>query len=406
MECKQEKEAWISVFKSGQNRKKLGIYLHIPFCRSKCLYCDFCSFPHPKEEAVEAYVSVLCGDLERRAQNCSDYTVDTVYFGGGTPSLLPPRLLLRVLKTVIRCYRVTADAEITLECNPATASRDALVSLRRGGFNRLSIGLQSTQDRELRALGRIHSFADFTRTFGDARKAGFENISADLMSGIPLQTVESYLQSIEQLAILAPEHISAYGLIVEEGTPFFRMQDRLAIPDEEAAREMYFCGIEALLTHGYAQYEISNFARPGYESRHNLKYWNCEEYLGFGVAAYSDFGGDRFGNSRDFEAYLRGESIECERETPTLDVRMNEYVMLRMRLCAGISASEFQKRYGSSFEERFGRRMKSYETHGLIRRNGDIAAFTPEGFYLSNAVLSELLDFSDGISNTETEKNS
>lgn len=384
----------------------LGLYLHIPFCRSKCLYCDFCSFPHPKEDVMEAYVLALCRDLEARAKDCAEYTVDTVYFGGGTPSLLPPRLLLRVLETVFRCYRVAKDAEITLECNPATASRDAFVSLRSGGFNRLSIGLQSTQDGELRALGRIHTFADFTRTFGDARTAGFENVSADLMSGIPLQTVESYLQSIERLIALSPEHISAYGLIVEEGTPFHRMRDRLAIPDEEAAREMYFRGIEMLRAHGYAQYEISNFARPGYESRHNLKYWDCNEYLGFGVAAYSDFGGDRFGNSRDLDAYLRGESIECERETPTLDVRMNEYVMLRMRLCAGISSADFATRFGRSFEALFGCRMTSYERHGLIRRSGEVTAFTAEGFYLSNAVLSELLDFSDGISNTETEKNS
>ncbi|MBQ2735469.1 MAG: radical SAM family heme chaperone HemW [Clostridia bacterium] len=375
--------------------KPLGIYLHIPFCRSKCLYCDFCSIPHPNSNVIERYVKALCRDLEARAGDCRGYEVDTVYFGGGTPSLLPPDLLLRVLETLVRCYHVASGAEITLECNPATANMQAFADLRQGGFNRLSIGLQSTHENELRALGRIHSFADFERTFADARRAGFANISADLMSGIPLQTVKSYLQSIERLVTLGPEHISAYGLSVEEGTPFFKMQERLALPDEEAARDMYFRGIELLQKHGYGQYEISNFARCGYESRHNLKYWNCDEYLGFGVAAYSDFDGDRFGNSHDLSAYIEGESIECERETPSPSTRMNEYVMLRMRLCEGVFASAFEARFGGSFAKTFGMRLARYEKQGLIRFRGEDAAFTPEGFYLSNAILSELLDFSN-----------
>ena len=375
--------------------KPLGIYIHIPFCRSKCLYCDFCSIPNPKSDVIERYVAALCRDLEARAPECCGYEVDTVYFGGGTPSLLSSGLLLRVLDTLVRCYPVAKNAEITLECNPATASAEAFRALRKGGFNRLSIGLQSTHENELRALGRIHSFADFERTFTDARRAGFENISADLMSGIPQQTVESYLQSLRRLIAIGPEHISAYGLSVEEGTPFFAMQNRLQLPDEEAAREMYFRGAELLWEHRYAQYEISNFARRGYESRHNLKYWNCDEYLGFGVAAYSDFHGDRFGNSRDLAAYIEGRPIECERETPSPATRMNEYVMLRMRLCEGISSSAFEARFGCSFAKAFGDRLSGYEAQGLIRTCGDAVAFTREGFYLSNAILSEVLDFSN-----------
>lgn len=381
--------------KGSNGMKPLGIYLHIPFCRSKCLYCDFCSIPHPESDVIERYVEALCRDLERRAQDCRHHAVDSVFFGGGTPSLLPPELLLRVLDTLVRCYHVSADAEITLECNPATANAVALERLRRGGFNRLSIGLQSTHANELCALGRIHSFADFERTLSDARRAGFSNVSADLMSGIPLQTVESYLQSIERLAALGPEHISAYGLSIEEGTPFFKSRDRLELPDEEAAREMYFRGIDCLQANGYAQYEISNFAKPGYESRHNLKYWSCDEYLGFGVAAYSDFGGDRFGNSRDLSAYIEGRPIECERETPSLSERKNEYVMLRMRLRAGISASAFAARFGDSLADSFGNRLLGYEKQGLVCRVGDAIAFTPRGFYLSNAILSEVLDFSN-----------
>ena len=376
-------------------RKTLGLYIHIPFCRSKCLYCDFCSFPRADGETVEAYAKALCRDLARRSAECGDYTVDTVYFGGGTPTLLPVGLLTKILDTVAGCYRLAPDTEITAECNPATGGLDYFTEMRRSGFNRLSIGLQSTHAEELKALGRIHSFADFEKTFSEARKAGFHNISADLMSGIPHQTAERYLASIDRLAALLPEHISAYGLTVEEGTPFGKMGDRLILPDEDTARQMYFEGIERLASHGYGQYEISNFARAGYESRHNLKYWNCNEYLGFGPAAYSDFGGDRFGNARDLAAYIEDKSIETERETPTRSQRMNEYVMLRMRLSEGVCAAEFQRRFGCEFEPVFGKRLSAYEQHGFVERTHSGWHFTKEGFYVSNAILSEILDFSE-----------
>ena len=376
-------------------KKTLGLYIHIPFCRSKCLYCDFCSFPSMNGETVEAYAKALCRDLARRSTECGDYTVDTVYFGGGTPTLLPVGLLTKILDTVAGCYRLAPDTEITAECNPATGGLDYFTEMRRSGFNRLSIGLQSTHAEELKALGRIHSFADFVRTYHEARVAGFENISADLMSGIPDQSVESYIESVKLLVSLAPEHISAYGLTVEEGTPFGKMGDRLILPDEDAARQMYFSGIDTLELHGYRQYEISNFARAGYESRHNLKYWNCNEYLGFGPAAYSDFGGDRFGNARDLAAYIEDKSIETERETPTRSQRMNEYVMLRMRLSEGVCAAEFQRRFGCEFEPVFGKRLSAYEQHGFVERTHSGWHFTKEGFYVSNAILSEILDFSE-----------
>ncbi len=371
----------------------LGLYIHIPFCRSKCLYCDFCSFPRADGETLAAYVDALCRDLTARAEVCRDYTVDTVYFGGGTPTLLPARLLCAILEAVYSHYRVAERAEISAECNPATGNQEGFAAMRKVGFNRLSIGLQSAHANELRALGRLHTFADFERTFGQAREAGFENISADVMSGIPQQTAESYLQTLERLCALRPEHISAYGLTVEEGTPFGRMGERLVLPDEDEARQMYFAGIACLARNGYAQYEISNFARVGYESRHNLKYWNCEEYLGFGPAAYSDFGGKRFGNSRDLAAYIRGEGIMCESEMPSQNDRMNEYVMLRMRLSQGICAKDFEARFGRSFDDTFGKRLKKYENGGFVRRTDGGFAFTPEGMYVSNAILSEILDF-------------
>ena len=374
--------------------RTLGLYVHLPFCRRKCLYCDFCSRADTDLALWERYVTSLCRDLAARATDCREYTVNTVYFGGGTPTLLPPLLLLRVLDCIRAHYRVDKDAEITLECNPATGGKDAFAALREGGFNRVSVGLQSTHENELRALGRIHTFADFEKTFFELRQAGFSNISADLMSGIPEQTLESYLESVRRLCALGPEHISTYGLILEEGTPLHAARERLPLPDEEEAREMYLRAAELLGQQGYRQYEISNFARAGYESRHNLKYWNCEEFLGFGSGAYSDFGGARFGYARDIDGYASGECALESYESPGRNERMNEYVMLRMRLSAGVHAREFEARFGRSFEECFGRALSRYEVGGWVRRTADGCAFTKEGFYVSNAILSEILDFS------------
>lgn len=376
-------------------KKRLGIYLHIPFCRQKCLYCDFCSFPRYDEETPAQYIAALRRELLQYAAHCGDYTVDSVYFGGGTPTLLKGSALVSILETIDHSYRLDLNAEITAECNPATGGYDSFCEMRKGGFNRLSIGLQSIHDRELRALGRIHSYSEFEKTFFEARRAGFDNISADLMSGIPLQTTESFLASVKGVCALSPEHISVYGLIVEENTPFGQMGDRLILPSEEAAREMYFAGIELLDSKGYKQYEISNFARCGYESRHNLKYWNCEEFLGVGLTAYSDFGGARFGNSEDLDAYLTGGSIEALREYPTASQRKNEYVMLRLRLCDGVDANDFARRFGEDFEETFGSRLARYVCHGLTEKTSVGWRLTPKGFYVSNAVLSEILDFSE-----------
>lgn len=372
---------------------KLGLYIHIPFCRSKCLYCDFCSFPRPDAERVGSYVTALCRDLSSRASDAAAYTVDSIYLGGGTPTILPARLLVKILETVFSNYRVAKDAEITAECNPATGDRETFDQMRRVGFNRLSIGLQSAHDIELRALGRLHSFSDFENTFLQARDAGFDNVSADVMSGIPHQTTESYLQTLDRLCALSPEHISAYGLAVEDGTPFGRMGSRLILPDEDTARQTYLEGISHLANNGYAQYEISNFARAGYESRHNLKYWNCEQYLGFGPAAYSDFGGVRFGNSRELDTYIEGRDIRIDTQKPSPHDRMNEYVMLRMRLAAGVDASDFAARFGVSFEDTFGKRLSTYLSGGFVKKTTNGWAFTPEGMYVSNAILSEILEF-------------
>lgn len=374
--------------------KPLGLYLHIPFCRSKCLYCDFCSVPCAAEETVAQYVEVLCGDLQRQAAQCTQYEVDTVYFGGGTPTVLLPEQLERLIGTVFRCYRVAPDAEITSECNPATASRETLRRMRRAGFNRLSIGLQSAQEHELRALGRIHSLSDFCRTWEQAETVGFSNLSVDVMFGIPHQTGDSFCRTLEQVCALHPKHVSAYALTVEPNTPFGRKGEaELCLPDEDAVRQMYLDMIALLEEHGIRQYEISNFSLPGYESRHNLKYWNAEEYLGFGPAAHSDFGGVRFGNACDPERYLKGTPEVAERSIPSANERMNEYVMLRMRLCNGLQTAQLRKRFGEEAVQRFSGALERYLAGGFVRRTDEGYAFSPEGMLVSNFILSEILDF-------------
>lgn len=371
--------------------KRLGLYLHIPFCKSKCLYCDFCSLPHVSPARMEAYADRLCRDLIAHAPSCEAYTVDTVYFGGGTPTCMPAETLCRILHTVFAQYRVAKGAEICLECNPGTVTPQDLLTLRQGGFDRISIGLQSAHAEELRALGRLHDFNRFADTLRAARQAGFANISADVMLGIPHQTAASLSETLKRLCALEPDHVSAYALTVEEGTPFGkRGASALDLPDEETVREMYLGTVDLLRNFGLEQYEISNFARQGYESRHNLKYWTLGEYLGLGPAAYSDFAGERFGNSRDIEGYLHGEVITAERERLSTQARQSERIMLGLRLTRGLSAAAL----GADavvFLERL-------IPHGLVRKDGGRYALTPSGFLISNAILSELVDFSqDGL---------
>ena len=373
--------------------KTLGLYLHIPFCRSKCLYCDFCSFPRADEARMTEYVAALVRELQKYAPLCREYTVDTVFLGGGTPTTLPASLLEELMGVIFQHYNVAPNAEITAECNPVTGERDLFARMRAAGINRLSIGLQSAHQRELKALGRLHDFNTFAACLADARAAGFDNVSVDVMSGIPHQTPESRLETLQKVLALAPEHISSYDLIIEVGTPFARKEDTLPLPDEDAARRMYLEGIEFLAEHGYKQYEISNFAKASYESRHNLKYWNCDEYLGFGVAAHSDFGGVRFGNSRDIDAYIAGRDITEERSTPDRAERANEYVMLRFRLCEGVDVTAFEARFGISFEETYGKKLAPFVASGLVCKEGSRYFFSPQGMLVSNAILSEILDF-------------
>ena len=371
--------------------QSLGLYLHIPFCLQKCRYCDFCSFPWQNADAMEAYTDELCRRLGAWSEACRAHRVDTVYFGGGTPTLLPLSCFERLMGCLADRYDLAPDCEITCECNPATADLPYLSALRGLGINRLSIGLQSVHDRELRLLGRAHSYGDFRSLFAAARRAGFDNISADLMYGIPEQTADSFRQSLTSLAELAPEHISAYGLKIEEGTPFAAMADRLPLPDEDEEFYMYcLCG-QVLEKYGYRKYEISNFAKPGKESRHNLRYWKRQDYLGFGVAAHSCFEGARFGNSRDITAFLAGEDITAERTRLTEQDKKSEVLMLGLRLTEGLELSLLARLWQKT-EAQAEDIVLPWLRQGFLKRENGRLSFTDKGFFVSNTILSDLID--------------
>ena len=379
----------------NNERKNVGIYIHVPFCLSKCHYCDFCSMQRAGEDTREQYVIRLCEEIELFADKIGENgyvpVADTVYLGGGTPSLLSPEQIGRILETVNGRFGIDRDAEITIETNPKSADKSKLRDIRKSGVNRLSIGMQSVHDNELKALGRIHGFADFKTTLSDARDVGFDNVSADLMCGIPLQTRESFVCSVETLASLVPEHISCYALTVEDGTNFGRRRDSLVLPDEDSVADMYADMAKILKSHGYSRYEISNFSKPKRESRHNLKYWKTDDYLGFGPAAHSYFAGKRFAHSRDIEAYLRGESIIIDVEAISRKTAENEYVMLGMRLADGVDMTDFKCRFGRGLLEAFPTISKYAPEHVTLGDNR--AAFTEKGMMVSNFILSDILDF-------------
>ncbi|MBO5218272.1 MAG: radical SAM family heme chaperone HemW, partial [Clostridia bacterium] len=286
------------------HKKSLGLYIHIPFCHAKCAYCDFYSMSGADDELKQRYVDALLLQMEDYAAACRDYKIDTVYIGGGTPTTLPVKTMGELIDGIYRHFDVSRRAEFTMEANPATVSLHTLTKYRKSGVNRLSLGLQSANEQELTALSRIHSTADFEASYAAARKAGFENINVDLMYGIPLQTAETFSRSLDYVTALDPEHISVYGLKIEEGTPFSRQRDTLILPDEDTEADMYFDCIRHLETKNYRHYEISNFAKAGYECRHNLKYWNCDEYLGLGCASHSYFAETRFSMRRDMGLFI------------------------------------------------------------------------------------------------------
>ena len=367
----------------------LGLYIHIPFCKAKCAYCDYYSLAH-SEEKMDAYTAALLRHLEEVAPRAAGMQVDTVYFGGGTPSYLGTARLIRILQTVQRRYDVTRDAEITLEANPDSAGDwRALRRLRRAGFNRLSLGVQSTDDELLRRIGRVHTCEQVQQAVTAARKAKLTNLSLDLIYGLPGQTMEDWQRTLADAVALGPEHLSCYGLKLEEGTPLWRQRQALTLPDDDAQADMYLYTVAALSEAGYGQYEISNFARAGRESRHNLKYWRMQEYAGFGPGAHSDFGGVRYGYVRDLDAYIAGRLVLAEAETDGTLARDFEYVMLSLRTAEGIDRRTFENRYRQRFEA-MERLFVQYEQAGLAQRTEGGWRLTPRGFLVSNSIIVAL----------------
>lgn len=371
----------------------IGIYIHIPFCRRKCLYCDFCSFTGIDTATRSRYVDALVRELRSYSAPLAPYTVNTIFIGGGTPSLLAAEETERVFDALRTCFDLAPDAEITSEVNPATADGEKLARWRAAGVNRLSIGVQSFSDTELRALGRLHTADEAEAFYRAARRAGFANIGLDLMYGIPGQTATSLAETLRRAVALSPEHISAYSLQVEEGTLFYDRRETLALPGDDENADLYDLVTRELAGAGYRHYEISNYAKPGYESRHNLRYWRMSPYIGVGVAAYSYFEGARYGHGRDLAAYLADDFSRRPPTEPRGDGDTEEeYIMLALRLADGIDDEEFRRTFGVTFTERYGARMAPFAAEGLAARTEHGWTLTERGMYVSLALLAEILD--------------
>lgn len=369
----------------------IGLYLHIPFCKSKCAYCDFVSFGGALSEYEDSYTAALINEIcEYRSKE--KIKVNTVFFGGGTPTLISAKAFEKIVSALFDVFEILPGTEFTVEANPKTVTKEKLRLYTSLGVNRISLGLQSYHENELKTLGRIHNFEEFAQTYAACRNAGISNINVDLMYGIPEQTEESFRITLEKIIDLAPEHISAYGLILEEGTRLYAQKDVLKFPTEEEECKMYYMAAELLRNSGYAHYEISNYARAGFECRHNLKYWQDKEYIGLGLAAHSYYGKKRYSNPVGFSEYF-SPSVKEYRQTEIIDTEANayEYAMMHLRLADGFSLSDYEKRFKRSFtsgKEAFIQKLKS---SGYIIISEDRISLTERGFYVSNTILSELL---------------
>lgn len=372
--------------------KKTGIYIHIPFCRSKCGYCDFNSYAG-MEECISPYFCALNREIELTAEKYKNITVDTIYFGGGTPTLAGSKHLAPTLEKLFSSYNICSDAEITAECNPGTVDFDELKRLRNCGINRLSIGLQSVSDRELKMLGRIHTYSDFVECFNNARRAGFDNLSLDLMYGLPDQTTAGWTNTLNTAAALGCEHISCYSLKIEDGTPFSKR--KLNLPDDDTVADMYEICFDTLNKHGYKRYEISNFAKDGKYSRHNLKYWRCDDFLGLGAGAFSCMDGERFSNALNFHDYIHcineSQNAVIDKTTLSENDKIEEFVFLGLRCARGISLSEFENRFGKSIFDIYGGVIQKYQKLGYMHLSDNRLSLTGKAFFVSNTILSDFI---------------
>ncbi|RGY02028.1 oxygen-independent coproporphyrinogen III oxidase [Blautia sp. OF03-15BH] len=380
--------------------KELELYLHIPFCVKKCNYCDFLSAP-AGEETRAAYVDTLLEEI-RGFDEPEDYEVVTVFFGGGTPSILPGQAILRIMEALREKFSFRKGAEITLEANPGTVDKEKLSFYKKAGINRLSFGLQSADAEELKKLGRIHTWEKFLESFQLAREAGFSNINVDLMSALPGQTKESWEKTLRQVLALQPEHISAYSLIIEEGTPFYQLYEKDVerrdageepelIPSEEEERAMYEATGRILKEQGYLHYEISNYAKPGRECCHNLGYWQRRDYLGFGLGASTLLNPVRYKNTEDLEAYLGGDFSKKEFFVLTKDNQIEETMFLGLRVLEGVSKEQFREQFSCELRVVYRKELEKLEKEGLLEEEGDFVRLTSRGIDLSNPVLAEFL---------------
>lgn len=374
------------------NRKDTSfeLYIHIPFCVRKCAYCDFLSAPG-SEEAKASYTKALLREIE--AVKTEKREVSSIFVGGGTPSALSPSLMGDIFEKIHKSFSVAPDAEITIEANPGTLSKEKLFLYKNAGINRLSLGLQSPEEAELKSLGRIHTYEEFLESFSLAREAGFQNINVDLMCALPDQTYEGWIRNLRTVAALHPEHISAYSLIIEEGTPFAKR--KLNLPDEDTEYRMYEDTAGILEEYGYEQYEISNYAKKGLVCRHNIGYWTRKEYLGLGLGAASLWGNQRFSNTSDFSAYLKEsgspEKIRENRETLSLEDEMSEFMFLGLRMTEGVSKAEFLESFGTPIESVYGKVLDKYKNMGLLEEKEGRIFLTRAGIHVSNGVMAEFL---------------
>ena len=376
--------------------EKLSIYVHIPFCVKKCEYCDFYSLCDLSRR--EAYADALIAQIKSFRSEAKNKLVDTIYFGGGTPSLLAGEDIVRILKTIRSVFRVSDEAEITLEANPGTLDPEKLSAYHEAGINRLSIGLQSADPGELKRLGRIHTREDFENSFLLARLEGFQNINVDIMYAIPNQTEQSLSDTLDYVISLDPDHISFYGLKIEPETPFGREENiEDLIPIEDTQADMYLSSTQKLEEAGFLQYEISNFSKPGFECNHNLKNWKCRDYLGFGPAAHSFFEGKRFSYKKDIDAFiadpLQRDDLYDEFGYLTYEDVAWQYVMLGFRLRLGIDIIEYGERFGDDFEARYLEKMTPFIEKQYILKTKTGYRLSRKGLLISNYILSEILEF-------------
>ena len=374
---------------------KLGIYIHIPFCRSKCDYCDFYSLAG-RDDRMAQYQKALLSHIKETAPLAQDFPVDTIYIGGGTPSYYGAKRLKELLGVIRKLYKVEKDAEVTVECNPDSVDVKSLKILRKAGVNRLSMGMQSANACELERIHRIHTPQQVNEAATAARKAGFTNLSLDLIYGLPGQTMDSWKATVEHALSLIPQHLSCYGLKVEEGTPLAaRVAQGEVLPDDDQQADLYLWTVGRLERAGYPQYEISNFAKPGFASRHNLRYWLTQPYIGFGPGAHSDFGGRRYSFVRDLDAYiqgvLQGGDIIDESEIIPKRERCGEYLMLRLRTVQGINEQEYRSTYFMDFAP-LQARLEQFRAQGWAEQTDGRWHFTPKGFLLSNQLIGDLLE--------------